>query len=420
MREHNRRVVITGYGALCSLGANSDQIWRSVVDKKLGYKLHEFSDQRIKAKFFGMIDAETIRDQHQGFSKGLLRKLSDFAKYALISGREALQAAFAGANPAAHYSPFDCGVIIGTGWGGLDSANANNTEYNQSRFASPFATIMSMNNVATAALSMHFGLKGFQNTPVAACASGAIAIGEAVEVIRRGQARCMLAGGSESLRDVFNVWSIDVLDALSKEVADPSKACCPFSLDRSGFVLSEGAAVVCLEEMESAVARGARILAEVSGYHNCSDAYDFTAPAPDCQGRFQVIAGALREAGMAPGQISYVNAHGTSTPLNDHYETLALKEVMGQAAYEVPISSTKSYTGHLIGAAGAMETIICVKAIENNLIPATINLMRPDPACDLNYAPNQHVTGVPVDACLNLSFGFGGANAALVIKRVEA
>jgi 3-oxoacyl-[acyl-carrier-protein] synthase II len=307
---------------------------------------------------------------------------------------------------------------MGTGWGGLDTANMNNTEYRQTTFVSSYSTVMSMNNVATGAVSMFFKLRGHQSTAIAACASGAIAIGDAAELIRSGRARFMLAGGSESLREQLNVYCIDLIGALSKEQHDPTRACCPFSKARSGFVLSEGAAVLCLEEYESARARGACILGEITGYGNFSDAYDLTAPAPDRQARVRTIQTALADARLEPRDIHYVNAHGTSTPLNDINESEALKEAFGDDAYRVPISSTKSYTGHLIGAAGALESLLCLKVIASGIIPATVNLHEPDPECDLDYTPNEHRRAT-VRRCLNLSFGFGGANAALIIEEAS-
>ncbi len=392
-------------------------IWAAIERRAVGYSRHTFEDERIVAKFFGLLDTREVDRRCQKFPRGLGRKLSNFAKYAMIAASEALDGAQGEGTISAFYPAHRRGVIVGTGWGGLDSANANNNDYRATRFASPFATIMSMNNAATAILSMHYGLRGYQNTPVAACAAGAIAIGEAAEVVRSGRADFVLAGGSESLRQVFNVWSIDILEALSKEQVDLRKACCPFSADRSGFVLSEGAAILCVEDMEGARRRGAPVLAEITGYTNYSDAHDFTAPAPDGEGRCHVIAHALENARLRPEEVQYINAHGTSTPLNDYYESEAIKSVMGDAARSVHVSSTKSYTGHLIGAAGALETILCVKVLETGMVPATIHLDRPDPRCDLNYTPNEHIRGRRVDACLKLSFGFGGANAALVVER---
>lgn len=413
-----KRVVVTGYGAICSLGENTNEIWSAILEKRIGYKIHEFTDSRIKSKFFGFIPPN--KNRYSRYPKGLTRRVSEFARLSLVATSEALGMAFGGESPAVVYSPFDCGVIVGTGWGGVDTLNENNNEYKRTEFGSPHTTIQCMNNAGTATISMHYKLRGYQSTPIAACASGNIAIGEAIQVIRRGDAACMIAGGGESMKEQFNVWSVDVLEALSKETVDPIKACCPFNMDRSGFVLSEGAAVLCLEEFESAVRRGAKILAEVSGYGNSTDAFDFTAPAPDAQGRVQAIRRTLRDAGISPEQIDYVNAHGTSTPLNDINESEAIKEALGPWASKVKLSSTKSYTGHLIGAAGAIESVFCIKAIEQNIIPATIHLLKPDPRCDLDYTPNEHVTQAKVDTCLNLSFGFGGANGALIINRVAS
>jgi 3-oxoacyl-[acyl-carrier-protein] synthase II len=411
-----RRVAITGCGAICSLGFSVSEIWEGIVNRSVGYRRHTFEDDRIVAKFFGLLDTQEVDQRCQKFPRSLARKLSAFARYALLAASEAMDAA-GGPAVTDFYPRHRRGVILGTGWGGLDAANTNTHEYYATQFGSPFTTIMSMNNAATAALSMHYGMRGYQNTPVAACASGAIAIGEAAEIIRSGRADFVLAGGAESLRHVFNVWSIDVLEALTKEQSDLRKACCPFSADRSGFVLSEGAAVVCVEDMEQALGRGARILAEITGYSNYSDAHDFTAPAPDGEGRCLVITHALEQARLRPSDVHYINAHGTSTPLNDYYESEAIKATLGDCARRVHISSTKSYTGHLIGAAGALETILCLKVLETGMVPATIHLDRPDPRCDLDYTPNEHRRGRRVDACLKLSFGFGGANAALVLER---
>jgi 3-oxoacyl-[acyl-carrier-protein] synthase II len=415
--RNRRRVVVTGYGALCSLGEDSAEIWQSILAKRLGYKHVESEEEKMKARFFGFL--EPNRRRYDGLPKSLLKAMPVFARNALVAAREAVKMAFQDERGhAAAYSPFDCGVILGTGWGGLDSANDNNNDYRQTQFATSYSTVLSMNNAATAALSIHYELRGYQSTPVAACASGAIAIGDATEVIRSGRARMMLAGGSESLRERFNVYCIDLIGALSKETSDPVRACCPFSKNRSGFVLSEGAAVLCLEDYESAQARGARIIGEITGYGNYTDSYDLTAPAPDLKARVHAIRAALDDAGLQARDLDYINAHGTSTTLNDYNESESIKAGLGQDAYAIPISSTKSYTGHLIGAAGAMESILCLKGIESSTIPATANLHEADPECDLDYTPNEHRAS-PIHRCLNLSFGFGGANAALVIEEVR-
>jgi 3-oxoacyl-[acyl-carrier-protein] synthase II len=415
-KKDRLRVVVTGYGAFSPLGENAAASWDSILQYRMGYQRQPFADASIAAKIFGFI---TPDDRHyRGLPKRILKALPEFAKYALVAGREALAAAFGSTKVTDHYDPFEVGVIVGTGWGGCDSINHNNNDYRQQQFASSFSTLMSMPNAATAAVSMTWGLRGYQNTPVAACATGTMAIGDAVEVIRSGRARCVLAGGSESLREQFNVWSIDVIQALSKEQEDPARACCPFDKRRSGFVLSEGAAVLCLEELSAARARGATILGEVTGYANFTDSHDFTAPAPDLKARVRTIAVACEDAGLAPADIDYINAHGTSTPLNDLNESEAIKVALGDHARRVAISSTKSYSGHLIGAAGALEAVICLQAMASGTVPATRNLLEPDPECDLDYTAGQHRTGANLRRSLNLSFGFGGANAALVIERM--
>jgi 3-oxoacyl-[acyl-carrier-protein] synthase II len=412
----SQRVAITGYGAICALGENVPDIWDGIVNYRVGYQKHEFTDRSIKARFFGFV--QPSKKRYEGFQKSILKMLPEFARYALLASREAISMAFgSGENFRQMVPAFDVGVIMGTGWGGVDAVNRNNNDYRESGLASSFSTLMSMNSVATAAVSLNWNIRGYQNTPVAACATGSMAIGDAYEIIKSGRATVMLAGGSESLKEQFNVWSIDIMQALTKEQDDVRLACCPFSLRRSGFVLSDGAAVLCLESWDHAVARGASILGEITGYANFSDAYDMTAPAEDLRARVHTIERALAMAGKRPNQLDYINVHGTSTPMNDINETDALKSALGDAAYAIPMSSTKSYTGHLIGAAGSLEAIFCLKTLESGLIPATIHLDEPDPACNLDYTPNQHNSLGNVKTALNLSFGFGGANCALVLER---
>lgn len=408
------RVVVTGYGAVSALGENVPDIWNAIMNYRVGYQLTEFPDPKIHARYFSFM--EDRRQRYAGFPKAVLKMLPTFAKNALVASREALQMAFGSADDVQRFvkSPFDVGAIIGTGWGGMDSVNDNNNDYRESGLSSSFATLMSMHSIATAAVALNWNLRGYQNTPVAACATGTIAIGDAYQVIKSGRAKVMLAGGSESLKETFNVWSIDVIQALSKEQHDVRRACCPFSARRSGFVLAEGAAVLCLEEREHALARGATILGEITGYGNYSDAYDMTAPADDLRARHMAIVQAV---GLAPQRIGYINLHGTSTPINDVNETNTIKSAFGDGAAGIPMSSTKSYTGHLIGAAGALETIFCLKTLETGIIPATIHMDEADPACDLDYTPNEHRQVERIDAALNVSFGFGGANSALVVER---
>lgn len=414
--SNKRRVVITGYGALCSLGETSHEIWDAILQYKVGYRIHALDDKTINAKFFGFMNDDKSR--YKGLSKAIMKMLPTFAKNAMVASREAVEMAF-GSNEKFEesYDPFERAVIIGTGWGGFDDGLKNHDEYKATGLSTSFSTVMSMNNVATAAVSMNWNARGYQNTPIAACAAGSIAIGDAFELIKSGRASVALAGGSESLKLDSTVWSVDIIQALSKEQEEVVKSCCPFNKDRSGFILSEGAAILCLEDYDTAVRRGAKILGEIVGYGNYTDAYDITAPASDMLARVKAIQMALERSGQSPGKLDYINAHGTSTPLNDINESESIKLALGAAAYKIPISSTKSYTGHLIGAAGSMESIFCLKAMESSTIPATIHLNNPDPACDLNYVPNKHITDVPVNTVLNLSFGFGGANSALIFKK---
>lgn len=409
-----RRVVVTGYGSVTPMGMNAAQSWEAIMNYRLGYRYEDKSSGGIKSRFYGMIDEEPSL---KGVPAAIRRRLPRFARFALAAAREAMTMAFGAEHPQAHYDLNRCGVIIGTGWAGQDETQDNHEVYSSSGVGFPFGCLLSMPNVATAACSLFWGLRGYQNTPIAACATGTIAVGDAFELIRNGRASMMLAGAGESLRSNASVWNIDVLGALANEPSELTKACCPFSLDRNGFVLSEGAAVLCLEEYQSAVARGATILGEIKGYGNYSDAFDFTAPAEDKIARMNTIRQALAQSGLTPADIDYINAHGTSTPLNDLNETQAVKEVFGAEAYKTPISSTKSYSGHLIAAAGSFESIVCLQALEHQIMPATCNLKRPDPECDLDYIAEGH-RPAELRNTLNLSFGFGGANAALVIGRV--
>lgn len=412
-----RRVVVTGYGAVTALGETAGEAWASIMNGAMGYSRLSFDNPDVKAKFYAFVPESKAR--YKAIPKAIQRCLPRFAKNAVVAAREALEMAFGDPGSIAdNYAPHDCGVIIGTGWGGIDQSNDIHIAYLETGFGNPFGSLITMPSVATGACSLLWNLRGYQNTVNAACATGTIAIGDAFEIIRSGRARMMLAGGSETLVGETNVWNIDVLNALSKEQTQPELACCPFDRRRSGFVLAEGAAVVCLEEYEHAVHRGARILGEITGYGNYSDACDFTAPAEDMASRVRSIERALIQANVKPAQIGYINAHGTSTPLNDLNETNSIKKAFGDVAWDIPVSSTKSYSGHLISAAGSFETIICLKALETGTLPGTRNLNDPDPECDLNYLANGHVQA-DVDRALNLSFGFGGANAALVIERVR-
>ena len=410
------RVVVTGYGAVTPIGMNAIESWDAIMNYRLGYRYYDRSAAGIKARFFGLIDHEPSL---KSVPAAIRRRLPRFARLALHSAQQAMQMAFGTKHPEQFYNLLDCGAIIGSGWAGQDETQLQYEDYLRSKMGSPFGCFFSMPSSATAAVSLLWGLRGYQNTPIAACATGTIAIGDAFELIRGGRARMMLAGAGESLSSDASIWNIDILGALCREPQDITKASCPFSAERNGFVLSEGAAVLCLEERESALARGATILGEIKGYGNYSDACDFTAPAEDKIARVATIQRALAQAGITPDDVDYINAHGTSTPLNDLNETQAIKLAFGQrAAYSTPCSSTKSYSGHLISAAGSFESIVCLQVLEHQIMPATHHMQQACPDCDLDYIVEGHRHG-RVENTLNLSFGFGGANAALVIGKGE-
>lgn len=410
------RVVVTGTGCVTPLGNNVHETWKGIKEKTIGYSKLENLPETIQAKYFGLV--KTDKKDFKKIPVHLRRAMPRFAKNAFLAAMEAVKCAFSTEQIQEYYDPFDCGVIIGTGWGGLDEAFDAHDQIRQYGIGHPLGSLETMPNIATATCSMYWNLRGYQNTMVAACATGNLAIGEAYQKIRYGDAKMMLAGGAEALISNTNIWNVDILGALSKEQDKAENACCPFDIKRSGFILSEGAAVICLEEYESAKRRGAKILGEVIGYGSYSDARDFTAPAEDLEARSRSIARALQDANLSPGDIDYINAHGTSTPLNDLNETETIKKVFGKHAYDISISSTKSYVGHLIAASGSFETIVCVNAINDSFVPATINLNDPDPKCDLNYTPNDHLQK-EVNIALNLSFGFGGANAALIVRKLN-
>ncbi|WP_039055448.1 beta-ketoacyl-[acyl-carrier-protein] synthase family protein [Enterobacter sp. Bisph1] len=411
------RVVITGMGAVNALGENVEQCWQAIREKRNAF--HKLKDREVmlETTFFSFL-AEN-KKRFSGIPNELLHFLPKHGKLALTSAREAVSQAF-GTNtpPTEYYAAHRCGVILGSGWGALDEICKLNSHLVEKGITNPRSNIITMPGAMTAACAMQYGFKGYQNTLMAACATGTMAIGEAYEHIRTGRADCMLAGGSESLTGTFGIWSIDILKALSKEAHLPEKASCPFSLDRTGFVLAEGSAVVCLENYETAQKRGACILGEITGYSSFSEGEHMIRPAQEVDCRARTLEQALANARLNNTDVGYINAHGTSTLLNDYHESCAIKKAFGTAAYHIPVSSTKSYTGHLIGAAGSFETIICTKVINENFIPATINLFNPDPKCDLNYVPNDHLLGTCVNNAMNISAGFGGHNAALIISKV--
>ena len=414
MSTPSRRVVVTGYGAVTPLGSSMEQSWDAIMAGKIGYQRIDRQAAGIASHFYGLA---TAKPDIAFLPAAIRRRLPRFAQLALVSAREAMVMAFGERPVTEMYDPLACGAIIGTGWAGLDEALENYDQYQQTGMGSMFGCFLTMPNVATAACSQFWGLRGYQNTPVAACATGTIAIGDAFEVIRSGRADMMLAGGAESLTKDNSIWNIDVLKALTPEQHDPALACCPFSLDRNGFVLSEGGAVLCLEERGAALARGAAILGEITGYGNYSDAVNFTAPAADKIPRTKAIRAALAQAGLAPEELGYINAHGTSTPVGDVKELGAIREVFGDNT--PAISATKAMTGHSLGAAGVQEAIYTLLMLEHGFIAPSINIETPDPA-----AEGMNIVTKPTEKALTTvmsnSFGFGGTNATLTMRKFQA
>ena len=312
------------------------------------------------------------------------------------------------------------GVVMGNGNGGFPTTedNARTLVRRGGMRVSPYFIPMILPNMAAANVSRIFGLKGYTSTVITACAAGTQGIGEAAEAIRRGAADVVLGGGCEAGICELGLGGFNVIKALTRRDVPPDKASCPFDADRDGFVPAEGAAIFALESLEHAIGRGAEPLAEVAGYGVSSDAFHAVQPDEDGSGAARAMRWAIADAGMQPGDIDYINAHGTSTPKNDSVETLAIKSVFGEGAYDVPISSTKSMIGHALGGGGALEAVACVKTILDGVIHPTVNQENPDPACDLDYVPNV-ARRQPVDVVLSNSFGFGGQNTCIVLRRFE-
>jgi 3-oxoacyl-[acyl-carrier-protein] synthase II len=313
------------------------------------------------------------------------------------------------------------GVIVGAGIGGLNTIEKYHSLLLESghRRISPFFIPMLIANLAAGQISMRFGARGPNSCVTTACAAGTHSIGDAFKIIQRGDADTMIAGGSESVITPLTIAGFANMRALSTRNNEPERASRPFEKDRDGFVMGEGAGIVVLEELESARARGARIYAEVIGYGMTADAYHMTAPDPEGHGVTNCMRMALRDAGITPDRVDYINAHGTSTPFNDKHESMSIKRVFGEHAYKVAVSSTKSMTGHLLGAAGGVEAVFCALAIEHGIVPPTINYETQDPDCDLDYVPN-YARHADVQVVLSNSFGFGGTNASIILKKYAA
>jgi 3-oxoacyl-[acyl-carrier-protein] synthase II len=418
------RVAVTGLGAVTPVGLDVDSTWAAWLAGQSGLGAITCFDPAAYGVETNVAAEVSGFDPLAHFERRVARRMDRVMQFALVSAREALRDAGLlladGPQLAPTVDPCRVGVYIGTGVGGIGTLEAEIGVLNArgANRVSPFVVPMMLADSVPGTVAIECGLKGPNMAHLSACASGANAIGEAFEAIRRGAADVMVAGGAEAAITPTVVAGFYNMGALSRWRGEPTLASRPFDAQRDGFVIGEGAGVLVLERLDHAVARGARVYAELAGYGSTADAVHATAPAEDGDGIVRAIQVALDEAGLTAADIRYVNAHGTSTPLNDAVETLALKGVFGARAYDVPVSSVKSMVGHLLGAGGAVEAVASVKTVATGAIPPTINLHQPDPACDLDYVPLVART-LPggVDVVLSTSLGFGGHNAALLFRR---
>ena len=413
--RNGRRVVITGMGAVTPLGNSVSEFWQACVDGRSGIDFVTLFDAsgyptRIagEVKGFDPLDHMDRRDA---------RHMSRFSQFAVAASRQGLQDA------ELDLERQDCsrvGVILGNGIGGLpDIQEAVDTIRNRGGMRiDPFFMPKMLPNMAAAQLSLVLGAKGYSNTVITACAAGTQAMGDSLELIRSGRADIVLTGGTEAALCELGLCGFAVMRALSTHNEEPQKASRPFDAERDGFVAAEGAAIFVFEDLEHARRRSAPIIAEISGYGACNDAHHVVAPCTDGEGAIRAMSWALEDAGVTPEEVDCINAHGTSTKVNDSAETLAIKKMFGEQAYRIPVSATKSMIGHAFGAAGALESVAAVESIRHGVIPPTINYEHPDPECDLDYVPNE-ARRADVRVVLKNSFGFGGQNACLVFKRFE-
>ena len=411
-----RRVVVTGVGLVSSLGIGTQENWSALLSGRSGIRtISHFDPEGFASTIAGEVpDFDPLRF----VSKKDVKKIDVFIQYALAASEFALEDA---GLPTDGKLGCDVGGIIASGIGGFNTIEREHRALLDGgpRKVSPFFIPASIINLAAGQVSIRFGAKGPNSATCTACSASAHAIGDAFEVIRRGGAEAMVAGGSEAAITPLGVGGFAAMRALSTRNDEPERASRPFDRDRDGFIIGEGSGVVILEDFGRARARGASIYCEVVGYGMSADAHHMTAPAEDGAGAIRVMQNAIRQAGIQPSAIQYVNAHGTSTPYNDRIETLALKHCFGEHASNLAVSSTKSMTGHLLGAAGGLEAGISALAIRHQRVPPTINLENPDPDCDLDYVANTQ-RALPINYALSNSFGFGGTNACLVFKRYDA
>ena len=411
----NRRVVVTGIGLVSSLGIGTEANWTALNAGTSGVG----TITKFDASQFATRIASEVKDFDplQFIDKKDVKKMDVFIQYAIAAAQFAMDDASMKIAPEARART---GVFIASGIGGFTTIEREHKALLEGgpRKISPFFIPSAIINLAAGQVSIRFGAQGPNSATCTACSASAHAIGDAFEVIRRGDADVMIAGGSEAAITPMGIGGFGALRALSTRNDEPERASRPFDKDRDGFIVGEGAGVLILEEFEAARRRGARVYAELVGYGMSADAYHITAPSEDGDGAYRVMRAALKSAGIEPSGVAYINAHGTSTEHGDKIETLAIKRCFGEHATELAVSSTKSMTGHLLGAAGGLEAGITILAVYHQVAPPTINLDEPDPECDLDYVPNKK-RALPIEYALSNSFGFGGTNAALLFKKYD-
>jgi 3-oxoacyl-[acyl-carrier-protein] synthase II len=416
MEGMKRRVVVTGLGLITPLGTGIQKTWEGICKGASGIdRITTFDTSEFPVQIAGEVkdfNAEDFIERKE------IKKMDVFIQYALSAGSMAIEDA---GLKITEENADRVGVIVGAGIGGIQTIERYHSVLleNGQRRISPFFIPMLITNLAAGQISMRFGARGPNSCVTTACAAGTHAIGDSFKIIQRGDADAMIAGGSESAITPLTIAGFANMKALSSRNDTPQKASRPFDVERDGFVIAEGAGIVVLEELKVALARRAKIYAEVTGYGMTADAYHMTAPDPEGRGVVNCMRVALRDAGIAPEAVNYINAHGTSTPYNDKHETNAIKHVFGQHVHQLAVSSTKSMTGHLLGAAGGVEAAFCALALSEGIIPPTINYEHPDPECDLDYVPN-HARHIDIENVISNSFGFGGTNACIVLKKYIA
>lgn len=411
----DRRVVVTGMGMITPLGIGTEDSWKGLIEGRSGIgPITQFDASQFPTRIAGEVHGF---DPEKYIELKEIKKMDRFIHLGMAASLMALEDSGLEVNAS---NAERVGVIVGTGMGGLHTIESYHRAFLEKgpRRISPFFIPMLIINMASGTISIRLGAKGPNCSVVTACASGSHSVGASFRIIQRGEADAMVTGGTEACITALGVGGFNAMKALSTRNDEPQKASRPFDLGRDGFVMGEGAGIVVLEELEHARKRGARIYAEIIGFGMSSDAYHITSPSPDGDGPARCMASAFKDAKVAPEAVNYINAHGTSTKQGDEIETSAIKRVFGAHARKLVVSSTKSMTGHLLGAAGGVEAAVSILSIVNSLVPPTINLENPDPECDLDYVPGR-AKEMKVDYALSNSFGFGGTNACLLFKRFE-